>query len=48
MYFHYENDYNPTNDNRKYLMSKAINYVCDFWDISRILTMTYLVDGNYG
>ncbi len=47
-YFRHESGYNPRRDNKRYQMSKAIDEICEYWNIARIPTMTYIIGGNYG
>lgn len=47
-YYYYSSGYDPRHKDKRYQMSKAINEICEYWNLARIPTMTYIIGGNYG
>ncbi len=47
-FYYYSSGYDPRHQDKRYQMSKAIDDICEYWNLARIPTMTYIIGGNYG
>ena len=47
-FYYYSEGYDPRHQDKRYQMSKAIDEICEYWNLARIPTMTYIIGGNYG